>query len=93
MLIVPIVFWLALSFVGRDNLDPGLVLALSLQAAAAPIITMPAVAMVLGIEVTFPVLLLLATMAVQPFTAPFVAPWVAGALVPSMVSCSGAICC
>jgi hypothetical protein len=82
MLVVPVVFWLALSLVGRDNLDPGLVLALSLQAAAAPIITMPAVAMVLELEVTFPVLLLLATMAVQPFTAPFVAPWVAGAVVP-----------
>ncbi len=37
VLIVPIVFWLTLSLVGRDNLDPGLVLALSLQAAAAPI--------------------------------------------------------
>lgn len=82
MLVVPAVFWLALSLAGRDNLDPGLVLALSLQAAAAPIITMPAVAMVLEIEVTFSVLLLLATMAVQPFTAPFVAPWVAGAVVP-----------
>ena len=82
MLVVPIVFWLALSLVGRDNLDPGLVLALSLQAAAAPIITMPAVAMVLGLEVTFSVVLLLTTMAVQPFTAPFVAPWVAGAQVP-----------
>jgi BASS family bile acid:Na+ symporter len=78
VLIVPVVFWLALSLVGRDNLDPGLVLALSLQAAAAPIMAMPAVAMVLEIEVTFSVLLLLATMAVQPFTAPFIAPWVAG---------------
>ncbi len=82
VLVIPAVFWLALSLVGRDHLDPGLVLALSLQAAAAPIITMPAVAMVLEIEVTFSVLLLLATMAVQPFAAPFVAPWVAGALVP-----------
>ena len=82
VLVVPIVFWLALSLVGRNNLDPGLVLALSLQAAAAPIMVMPAVAMVLGLEVTFSVVLLLATMAVQPFTAPLVAPWVAGALVP-----------
>jgi BASS family bile acid:Na+ symporter len=43
---------------------------------------MPAVAMMLELEVTFSVVLLLATMAVQPFTAPLVAPWVAGALVP-----------
>jgi BASS family bile acid:Na+ symporter len=82
VVVVPIVFWLALSLVGRDNLDPGLVLALSLQAAAAPIMATPAVAMVLELEVTFSVVLLLATMAVQPFTAPFVAPWVAGTSVP-----------
>jgi BASS family bile acid:Na+ symporter len=48
VLVVPIVFWLALSLVGRDNLDGGLVLALSLQAAAAPIMATPAVAMVRG---------------------------------------------
>lgn len=82
VLIVPIVFWVALTLVGRHNLDPGLVLALSLQAAAAPIMSTPAIAMVLELEVTFSVLLLLATMAVQPFTAPFVAPWVAGTLLP-----------
>jgi BASS family bile acid:Na+ symporter len=82
VLVVPIVFWVALSLVGRDNLDRGLVLALSLQAAAAPIMATPAVAMVLELKVTFSVVLLLATMAVQPFTAPFVATWVAGTLVP-----------
>lgn len=78
---IPAVFWVALTLVGRENLDPGLILGLSLQAAAAPIMATPAVAMVLDIDVTFSVLLLLATMIVQPFTAPFVAPWVAGSAI------------
>ena len=34
------------------------------------------------IDVTFSVLLLLATMVIQPFTAPLVAPWVAGIAIP-----------
>ena len=46
VLVIPSVFWVALSMVGRENLDPGLILALSLQAAAAPIMATPAVAMV-----------------------------------------------
>ncbi len=81
VLVIPILFWAALSMVGRENLDPGLVLALSLQAAAAPIMATPAVAMVLEMNVTFSVLLLLATMIIQPFTAPLVAPWVAGSAI------------
>ncbi len=78
VLVIPFVFWAALSMVGRENLDSGLVLGLSLQAAAAPIMATPAVAIVLGMNVTFSVLLLLATMIIQPFVAPVVAPWVAG---------------
>jgi BASS family bile acid:Na+ symporter len=67
---------------GRERFDPGFVLALSLQAGAAPIMATPAVALVLGIEVTFPVLLLLTTMSIQPFTAPFLVSWVAGTAIP-----------
>ena len=57
VLMVPSIFWIVLSLVGRNNLDAGLVLGLSLQAAAAPIMAMPAVALVLELEVTFSVLL------------------------------------
>ena len=42
----------------------------------------PAIAVVLDIEVTFSVLLLLATMTIQPFTAPLLVSWVAGTAVP-----------
>ncbi len=82
VLFIPTLFWAILTTVGRDRFDPGLVLALSLQAGAAPIMATPAVALVLDIEVTFSVLLLLATMTVQPFTAPLLVSWVAGTVVP-----------
>ena len=82
MLVIPALFWTILNITGRDWLDPGFVLALSLQAGAAPIMATPAVALVLGMDVTFPVLLLLATMSIQPFTAPFLVSWVAGTAIP-----------
>lgn len=82
MLVIPVMFWAILNVVGRGRLDPGFVLALSLQAGAAPIMATPAVALVLGMEVTFPVLLLLTTMFIQPFIAPFLVSWVAGAAIP-----------
>ncbi len=82
VLFIPILFWTVLTALGRTQFDPGLVLALSLQAAAAPIVATPAVALVLDIELTFSVLLLLATMTIQPFTAPLLASWVAGTDVP-----------
>ncbi|MBR0936082.1 hypothetical protein [Bradyrhizobium jicamae] len=82
MLAVPTLFWATLNVVGRERFDPGFVLALSLQAGAAPIMATPAVALVLGLEVTFPVLLLLTTMSIQPFTAPFLVSWVAGTAIP-----------
>jgi hypothetical protein len=82
MLFIPTLFWTILNLMGRDRLDPGFVLALSLQAGAAPIMATPAVALVLGMEVTFPVLILLATMTIQPITAPVVVSWVAGTAIP-----------
>jgi BASS family bile acid:Na+ symporter len=81
-LVIPILFWATLTIVGRDRFDPSVVLALSLQAGAAPIMATPAVALVLGMEVTFSVLLLLTTMTIQPFTAPFLVSCVAGTVVP-----------
>jgi hypothetical protein len=82
MLVIPALFWAFLNIIGRDRFDPGFVLALSLQAGAAPIMATPAVALVLGMEVTFAVLLLLTTMSIQPFTAPVLVSWVAGTAIP-----------
>jgi len=82
ILVVPALFWAFLNIMGRDRFDPGFVLALSLQAGATPIMVTPAVALVLGMDVTFAVLLLLATMSIQPFSAPVLVSWVAGTAIP-----------
>jgi BASS family bile acid:Na+ symporter len=78
----PLVMWATLGLVGRASLDPGLVLGLALQAASAPILATPAVALLLGIEPTFALLLLTAHMAILPLVAPLLASFVAGDAVP-----------
>ncbi len=82
VLSLPVAMWTMLGLVGRANLDSGLVLGLALQAAAAPILATPAVALLLGLEPTFALLLLTAHMAILPLVAPFLASFVAGDAVP-----------
>lgn len=79
---LPLAMWTALGLVGRAALDPGLVLALALQAAAAPILATPAVALLLGLEPTFALMILTAHMAALPVIAPVLASFVAGDAVP-----------
>jgi bile acid:Na+ symporter, BASS family len=72
----------ALALVGRQSLDPGMVLGLAIIGAAPPILSGPAVAALLGIE---PSLLLSATVittVLAPAISPFLADLVAGAAVP-----------
>lgn len=82
VLSLPVAMWAALGLVGRGNLDPGLVLGLALQAASAPILATPAVALLLGMEPTFALLFLTAHMAILPLVAPILASFVAGDAVP-----------
>jgi len=73
---------LALTMVGRESLDPGMVLGLAIIGAAPPILSGPAVAALLGIE---PSLLLSATVVttlLSPALSPVLADLVAGAAVP-----------
>ncbi|MBL8589423.1 MAG: Na+-dependent transporter [Methylobacteriaceae bacterium] len=79
---LPLAIWAALGLVGRETLSPGLVLGLSLQAASAPILATPAIALLLGLEPTFALLLLTAHMAILPVVAPLIAGFVAGDAVP-----------
>ena len=72
----------ALTLVGRDALDPGMVLGLAIIGAAPPILSGPAVAALLGIE---PSLLLSATVIttmLAPIVSPLLADLVAGSAVP-----------
>jgi BASS family bile acid:Na+ symporter len=73
---------LALALVGRQNLDPGLVLGLAVLAAAPPIMSAPAVAMLLGLQPTLIISSVLLTTTLSPLFSPLLAGWVAGAVVP-----------
>lgn len=68
--------------VGRDNLDPGLVLGLAIMAAAPPIMSSPAVAMLLGLAPTLLLTVVLVTTTAAPFYAPVAAELIAGFAVP-----------
>jgi BASS family bile acid:Na+ symporter len=83
LLVAPVAMVLAVfAIAGTGNLDPGLVLGLSILAAAPPIMSGPAVAMMLKVE---PSLILSATIAatvLSPLIAPPLADWIAGASIP-----------
>ena len=72
----------ALTVIGRRAVEPGLLLALSLQAASAPILATPAIAVLIGLDAAFVVVALVAHMAVLPLVAPALASFVAGDAVP-----------
>jgi bile acid:Na+ symporter, BASS family len=72
----------AFAVVGRDNLDPGLVLGLAILAAAPPIMSAPAIAMLLGLQPTLVLSAVLLTTTLSPLVSPVLADWVAGSVVP-----------
>jgi BASS family bile acid:Na+ symporter len=73
---------LALALVGRENIDAGLVLGLAVQGAAPPIMSAPAVAMLLGLQPTLIITAVLVTTALAPLVSPVLAELIAGAAVP-----------
>jgi len=73
---------LALTVVGRHNLDPGLVLGLALLGAAPPIMSAPAIAMLFGMQPTLIISAVLLTTTLAPLVSPLVAELIAGAVVP-----------
>jgi BASS family bile acid:Na+ symporter len=66
----------------KAALDPGLVLSLVVVAAAPPIMSGPAVAMMLNIEPTVLIAATIITTSAAPFIAPPLAEWVLGGPVP-----------
>ncbi len=71
-----------LSLIGRQNLDPGLVLGLAVMGAAPPIMSAPAVAMMLGLEPTLLLTAVLVTTLFAPLVSPVLVDFIAGAAVP-----------
>jgi BASS family bile acid:Na+ symporter len=73
---------LILTAIGRGSLDPGLVLGLAVMGAAPPIMSAPAVAMMLGLEPTLLLTAVLVTTAAAPVVSPVLVELIAGAHVP-----------
>jgi BASS family bile acid:Na+ symporter len=82
LLAPPLLVGFGLALVGRAAVDPGLVLGLAVVAAAPPILSAPAIAILLGLEPTLLLAATVLTTLASPLTAPVVAEWVAGAVVP-----------
>src|SRR5215217_1482544 len=73
---------LALALIGREALDPGLVLGLAVLGAAPPIMSAPAVSMLLGLKPTLIMAAVLLTTSLSPLLSPLIAGIIAGAAVP-----------
>jgi BASS family bile acid:Na+ symporter len=72
----------ALLLVGRENLDPGIVLGLAIMGAAPPIMSSPAVAILYGFEPSLIIASVILTTIVSPIVAPILVEHLAGAAVP-----------
>jgi BASS family bile acid:Na+ symporter len=73
---------LALTLVGREALDPGLVLGLAVLGAAPPIMSAPAVAILLGLRPALVMAAVLLTTTLSAVVSPLLAELIAGAVVP-----------
>jgi BASS family bile acid:Na+ symporter len=71
-----------LALVGRETLDPGMVLGLAIIAAAPPILSGPSVAALIGIEPSLLFSATVVTTLLSPLVSPVLADLVAGAAVP-----------
>jgi BASS family bile acid:Na+ symporter len=72
----------AFLIVGRDTLDPGLLLGLAILAAAPPIMSSPAVAILYGFEPSLIIAGVIITTIASPVVAPMLVELLAGAAVP-----------
>ncbi len=72
----------ALALIGRENLDPGLVLGLAILGAAPPIMSSPAVAIIYGFEPSLIIACVLVVTVLSPVLAPVIVEFLAGAIVP-----------
>ncbi len=71
-----------LMVIGREALDPGLLLGIAMLGAAPPIMSSPAVAILYGFEPSLIIASVIVTTVVSPVVAPVFVEWLAGAAVP-----------
>jgi BASS family bile acid:Na+ symporter len=72
----------AFLLLGREALDPGLLLGLAIMGAAPPIMSSPAVAILYGFEPSLIIACVILTTIISPVVAPFLVELLAGAAVP-----------
>ncbi|HEV7339763.1 MAG TPA: hypothetical protein VGO06_27595 [Bosea sp. (in: a-proteobacteria)] len=72
----------ALALLGREALDPGLLLGIAIMGAAPPIMSSPAVAILYGFEPSLIIAGVILTTIVSPLIAPLLVDFLAGAAVP-----------
>lgn len=72
----------AVLLAGRGALDPGLLLGLAIMAAAPPIMSSPAIAILYGFEPSLLIASVILTTVISPLVAPVIVELLAGAAVP-----------
>jgi BASS family bile acid:Na+ symporter len=83
LILFPVLLVLAvLGLVGRENIDPGLLLGLAILGAAPPIMSSPAVAILYGFEPSLIIACVLSITVASPVIAPLVVDFLAGHAVP-----------
>ena len=75
LLASPVLMWLALK---AFSLPPALAQALTLMAAASPIVSSAAISLILGLDAALAVIVIVVTTALMPFSLPLVALWLLG---------------
>lgn len=82
VLIPPAIVSSAVALIGRHNLDPGLVLGLAVLAASPPVMSSPAIAMMLGIEPALIIATVVSVTVLSPLVSPVIAGWISGGALP-----------
>ena len=91
-LCMPVLIGLALAIIGRDSIEPGLLLGIALIAAAPPLMGVPAYAALLGLDNSLCIAFLVISLVLTPFVSPSLASFVAGDAVPIDPSCWAFAC-
>ncbi len=68
--------------IGRDSMEPGLLLGIALIGAAPPLMGFPTYAALLGLDNSLGLIVIVLTLLITPFTAPWLASALADAAVP-----------
>jgi BASS family bile acid:Na+ symporter len=79
---MPAMIEAGLLMIGRDAVGPGLLLGITLVAAAPPLMGFPVYAALLGLDNSLGIMLLVLTLVASPLVAPPLADFIAGAAVP-----------